>query len=109
MDHQLRAAWRDHGQQFHQFGGLETAGNLETREVVRGAASVAGEDAVEPAPQQPQRVAGEPLQARHSTTQRIEGKIERPPHPAYAELLRQARHRVQYGDRKSTRLNSSHL
>src|ERR1035438_10389268 len=100
MDHQLRAAWRDHGHQFHQFGGLETAGNLETREVVRGAASVAGEAAVEPAPQQPQRVAREPLQARHSTTQRIEGKIERPPHPAYAELLRQVRHRVQYGRRQ---------
>ena len=100
MAHQFGAARRDRGQQLHQFGGAEAAGDLEAGEVVGGAAAVALQHAVEAAAQQAERVAGQPLEARHGAAQRVQREIEGAPHPADPELLGQARHRVQHRRRQ---------
>src|ERR1039457_141466 len=85
--------------QLHKLRSAESAGDLKSGEMVGGAATVAREHSVKPAAQHAQAAAGGALQPG-DTAGSGERKIERTPHPADSELLRDARHRVQHWRRQ---------
>ena len=87
-------------EQFYQLRRAESSGNLEPGEMVGGPAPVPREHTMKSPPQQSHRAARQPLQSRHRAAQRVEREIERPPNPADAESLAQARHRIQHRRRQ---------
>ena len=94
MRHELGGSRRKLAQELDQFLGAQMSGESEAGEMIGGAASVAGQDAMEPAAQEAERPAHQP--SRQWDGARVQRIVEGAPDPGNAVLAGKLRDGLQH-------------